>query len=490
MPFASSPASSRSRPEDLVEVSVADRSVVALAPGDRRVRVGLVMPVLGRVVDVSVQPNAACRALDEAARQAGTPASSVESTARRRVVEAARRSGAWEPGPDMCLPRAFGGVAFPLLAAAYDHGAAPLGEIPRWAEPILAAPNFTEGASVAFGDAATRPVRRGLAEAIRPLGSGEIDLGVLALALMGRDALQPDRLARVLRGERALHPPTDLPDTAELRAARRTMAGWGDRRTERVLLDAAARPDGLRVLSETLLYARQLGDHGPAHPLPNRLAELHDAHRALMRSAPDRAPMDRAPDRAPMDRAPDRAPMDRAPDQAPMDRAPGAGGRAPTRPARRPARRRQPAAPAPAAGPRPPHRMLPPGAALPAVAPRTRIPARGRAQALDGMAAGDLTLVLPHVAGDLTRWGRLLSNCLGDFGPAAAAGRAVVVGVTRANRLVYAVELTPAGTIRQFCGRANRAPTVGDRRAVVRALASNGSLDRSAPTNRPWLQGT
>lgn len=464
MPHPSSPATARSRPEDLVEVSIADRSVVALAPGDRRVRVGLVMPVLGRVVDVSVQPNAACRALDEAARQAGAPASAVESTARRRLAEAAHRSAAWEPGVDMCLARAFGGVAFPLLAAAYDHGAAPLGEIPRWAEPVLAARNFTEGASVAFGDAATRPVRRGLAEAIRPLGSGEIDLGVLALALMGRDVLQPDRLARVLCGERALHPRTDLPDAAELRSARHTLAGWGDRRTERVLLDAAARPDGLRMLSDTLLYARQLGDHGPPHPLPSGLAELHDAHRALMRSAP-------------------------------------------TRPARRPARRRQPArpdpapsadhaprllpgAPAEAAAARPPHRMLPPGAALPAVAPGTPIPARGRARALDGMAAGDLTLVLPHVAGDLTRWGRLLSNCLGDFGPAAAAGRAVLVGVTRANRLVYAVELTPAGAIRQFCGRANRPPAVADRRAVVRALAANGSLDRSAPANRPWLQGT
>ena len=102
---------------------------------------------------------------------------------------------------------------------------------------------------------------------------------------------------------------------------------------------------------------------------------------------------------------------------------------------------------------------------------------------------GDLTLVLPHTAGDLTRWGRLLSSCLGDFGPAAVAGRALIVGVQRANSLLLAVEVTPDGRIRQFCGVANRAPRDADRRAVVRALALHGVLDVRSAYNRPWLSG-
>ena len=108
---------------------------------------------------------------------------------------------------------------------------------------------------------------------------------------------------------------------------------------------------------------------------------------------------------------------------------------------------------------------------------------------LDGLTLADLTLVLPHTAGDLTRWGRLLSNCLGDFGPAAVAGRTLIVGVQRANRLVQAVEVTSDGRIRQFCGMANRAPRDGDRRSVVRALALHGVIDVRSGHNRPWLAG-
>ena len=112
----------------------------------------------------------------------------------------------------------FGGIAFPLLGAAYDLGASPLEEIPRWAGPVLAAPTVADGARTAFGASATRPVRRALVEAIRPLPTGQVDLTVLALALMASDVLEPDRLARVLCAPRVAHPIVDLPDPATLQA--------------------------------------------------------------------------------------------------------------------------------------------------------------------------------------------------------------------------------------------------------------------------------
>jgi hypothetical protein len=108
---------------------------------------------------------------------------------------------------------------------------------------------------------------------------------------------------------------------------------------------------------------------------------------------------------------------------------------------------------------------------------------------LDGLQLDDLTLVLPHTAGDLVRWGRLLSNCLGDFGPAAVAGRSVLIGVLRDQRLTYVVELTASGAVRQFCGRANRAPRDRDRRAVIGVLVEHLLVDRRAPANRDWLAG-
>lgn len=434
---------------DAVEVVVGDRPVVALVPGQGRVKVGLVVPVVGRIVDVGVQPATATTALAEAASRAGVPMSSVDRTARRALAEAAERAAAWSPGPEVCLLRSFGGVAFPLLAAAYDEGAAPLAEVPRWAGPVLAAASIREAATTAFGASATRTVRRALVEAIRPLPSGELDLTTLGLALMAGDVLEPDRLSRVLRAERVPRPVSQLPDRTALAAARPVLLDWGPERAERVLVEAAGRADGVALLLATLDHARQLGDHGPPRPLPHRLGELHDVHRTLMRGM--------AAGRA---------------------RHPAAGARHPATPP--PAPQAPPTPTARRAHRAPDRPLAPPLAAMP-VSRDTPIAPPAAVRALDGHRVGELTFVLPHTVGDLHRWGRLLSNCLADFGAAAATGRSVLVGVLSANRLAYAIELTPGGTIRQFCGAANRPPPDDVRRTAVDALIAAGAV---APSRR------
>ena len=260
MPSRAAPPSPRSATEgagsvEVIRIRVGERTVLALTPQGHRVRVGLVMPPSGRVVDVSVQPAAARGALTEAGRQISAPPASIAAAARSAVLDAAGRSGCWTPAAESCMDAMFGGITFPLLGAAYDLGASPLEEIPRWAGPVLAEPTVADGARTAFGASATRPVRRALVEAIRPLPTGQIDLTVLALALMATDLLEPDRLARVLCAPRVAHPIVDLPDPATLQAASRVMSEWGEARCERILADAASRPDGLRILLDTARYA-------------------------------------------------------------------------------------------------------------------------------------------------------------------------------------------------------------------------------------------
>lgn len=133
MPSAPTSTASWRVAVERVEIWVADRSVLALTPSNHLVRVGLVVPVLERVVDASLQPASACAALAEASDREGISATAVEVAARQAMVEGAARAGAWAPSSKMCLLRAFGGVAFPLLAVAYDAGAAPLLDAPRWA---------------------------------------------------------------------------------------------------------------------------------------------------------------------------------------------------------------------------------------------------------------------------------------------------------------------------------------------------------------------
>lgn len=455
MPSPPSQTASWRHAPDGVEIRIADRAVLLLMPAEGRVRVGLVMPVVDRVIDVSVQPATSWRAVEESARRGRTPASSAEAVARAALRESAVLAGCPAPAEHLCLRRAFGAIAFPLLASAFDAGADPVDEVPRWAAPVLVSRTIGDAARAAFAHNATRPVRRALVRTLQPTPAGELDLAVLALALIGSSSLEPDRLARVLQAEGSGHPQADLPDPAALRVARRVVQDWshewGEARVESVLVDAVGRPDGLRVLMDTVAYARQLGDHVP-QLVPRTLGELHDAHRTLMRTAVVAT--------APTVRPRDADPVLHEPPE-PLE---------PLRQFARPAPWVSLPAPSPLTGDR---RT---GAPLP----------RSRFLALDGASRGDLTLLLPRGA-DLARWGRVLSNCLADFDSAVQRGHSVVIGVLRRHRLTYAVELTPSGVIRQFNGARNRPPALADLRTVVEMLAAAGVLDPAEPANRPWL---
>jgi len=105
-------------------------------------------------------------------------------------------------------------------------------------------------------------------------------------------------------------------------------------------------------------------------------------------------------------------------------------------------------------------------------------------EALDGETVDDLTFVVPRTSGDLRRWGREMSNCLGDFAPAVESGLSINIGVRHSNRLLYAVEATPQRALRQFCGRANRVPNPLHNRIVLTALVAAGVIDEHLAAHR------
>lgn len=438
-------------------VAVAGTPIVAVAPRARRLAIGLVMPVIERVVDTSPQPNAVCAATRQAARRAQIDAQEAEAALRAAITQRSQAVGGWLPDdPETSMVALLGGSAYPLLGATYDQGAAALEEIPRWAIPALSQHTPRDAAHAVFGArATTRPVVRAVAQTLVDQATMTVRLAHLALGLVAHELIQPDRLARVIAAT-SEHTIDLQPLSNEMiRTARRACAEWGELRTERILTDAATQPDGLQVLARTARYARDLDGHTPRR-LPNRLTDLHDTYRSRIATDPGPRPV-------PTEPAPAR-PQTQAPAHAPLA--------IPVRPRPGTADRR--------------NRVYAPPRSS-AVSPLQVLDSPPAVRTMHGLSVGSLRLVIPRTAGDLVRWSRLLSNCLDDYGPAAATGRSTIIGVEHQNTLRYALELNPPTVIRQFVASANRPPDPDHRTAIVRELVRAEIVDPSEPANGIWI---
>ena len=445
-----------SRPATVIEVC--GEPVLTLAapdPACARIEVGLVLAPLERTVDVTAHPAAASTAVRAAARRHGLGEAEAVAAAGAQVREAAAAAGAWAAPADASIEAALGGAGYPLLAAAYRGGAAPVQEVPRWAVPVLRQPTARAAAVEAFGAAATRPVIAALGSRFTDPVGGAVPLLPVGLGLIGRDALPPDRLARVLGAGGPIPGDGALLDRAAIASGRRAARRWGPVRTERVLTDAGVHERGGQLLLEVLRWAADLGDHAPGR-LANRLVDLHGQYRSAMATDPGPAP------------------------------------RPPARPARRAAQHRHPARHEPVEERPPPdprHRIFAPAAAGPVqVTAASVLPRPPELAALHHLELDGLRIVVPRTVGDLQRWSRLLANCLHDYGPVVVAGRSAILGVERAGTLHYALEVERGGRIRQFVGPANRPPDPVHRLAVVEALAAHAVVDRRLAANRVWFE--
>lgn len=416
--------------------------MLVFTPADGRVTTALVMPGIALHVDVSVAPATAVLTIHQAAAAANMPVTQAEAVAVRALHAAATAASAWAPdsSEDRPLLARLGGASFPLLAAAYEAGAAAVDEVPRWSTSALVATTARAAAESSFEAKATRPVIAAIATTLSRMAPAPVDFSRLALARCAVDALEPDQIARLLLADGPTWEVAALPEPHTIEVARRVLRRWGTERTMRVLHDVCARADGLPRLLATVRIADDLGGHAP-HRLPMRLDELHDVLRS-------HTVMDPNPDPAPA-RVPRRPPVERTAEVAATRVAPHA--RVPE--------------PDPAPAPEPPRRrreyglhVAPPTRPGHEPASDTHLPHPRWLVPVDRHEFGIYRFVLPRTAGDLTRWSNLLSNCLGDFRRAAMTCQSHIVGVERNGQLKYAIELTPQRRIRQFTGTANRPP--------------------------------
>jgi hypothetical protein len=298
----------------------------------------------------------------------------------------------------------------------------------RWARPAVDHQSVKGGARAAFGTKATRVVVSALGRALlSDLPPATVPLAPLALAVMAAPTVSSDALGRVIDAAAATTQPSPSawPDDDDVARMQRVGPELGAARVERMVFDACAHPDGVRLLANTVRLFDQL------HPtakrrLPTGLVALHDRCLELMPVDPQPPPPDPVIVESPV----------LAP---PVDNVPTRG-------------RRTQALPYP---------------------PRIRW--------LDGhLLDPGLRLVLPRTPVDLVHWGQLLHNCLGSFGTAAATSRSVIVGIEHDGELSYCVEIEPASrTIRQFLGRFNTQvpPRIAD--PVCEALYAAGVMDET-----------
>lgn len=418
-------------------VTVEGQDILSLTAGEGRVRVHLVMPGIGRSVDVTGAPATAVHALDDAAARGGTNPSRVHADARRALAVAADLARAWQPGDDADLLTRFGGASYPLLAAAFVAGAGPIHSVPRWADAILAAPGPRAAARIAFGRRATRTVVAALAGSLVRLGTAPVDSSRLALALIGREVLEPDHLAALLVADGPAWTDVSLPTPRQLGRARAVTQRWGPERTLGYLRQAAATEAASQLFFECVDHATDLQSHAPTR-LPAGLEDLRALYRVQVRTAPDeprRSPRPvRAPAHAPVAGRSDR--VDHGPLLAPRVRSHTSF--IDTTPIRQPA----------------------------------------WLNGVDGSSTGAFTMVLPRTCGDLVRWSRAMANCIDTFRAAAVEGASHLVGITVQGRLRYVLEIDPDRRIRQFSGHANRPVDHADHDEIIAYLRALQALRR------------
>jgi hypothetical protein len=390
------------------------------AMNGRRLHVDLVLLGGDRSVEVSFHPAATVDLVHGHAQRRGHDGNGWLGALLAEVVADAVRWGSWTPA-DVAASVPFavlGGVAHPLLGAAYDAGVAPAAEIPRWASGALAESSMAACAARLFGAAAvTRSVVRALG---RFLLLPVPDWWQLAACCAGAAVLSPDEIAAALVARRAdaTAGESRLPNAEDVTVLRAGFVRLERTRAKRLLVDsvrtgAASTPRLARVLRSLVEVEDDL-----RWPPPVRFADLEAV--CLRAAALDPATVADDSGWA-------------VPRVAPATRA---------------------------------RRPVVAGAAFDHSA---------RARDLDGAVVGDLELVLPRTAAELHTWGRLLDNCLGDFAAAVTEGRSTIVGVRERGRLVAALELRPdRRSVVQFLARRNRVPPASVTSAVIRHLAGCG----------------
>lgn len=384
----------------------------------------------GRVTpDVSIQPAAVLREIDQTAAEHGVDPGGW----RVRVLRVLK---AWHGGLDWVgnepshLLAAVGAVTHPLLGAAYQRGHAPIDEVPRWASPVLRC--HTPGAAAAVLEPrANRRLARSLAASlVRHEPPASVDLRPLALAVMGAGVVSIDELANVLDTPHGGPPDEpDLPDPDQVKEVRRMLALYPGDRATALLVDCATR-HRVAELADAMRQLWWVHERAP-RPFPSRLSGVVDVCRQLV---PVLAP---------------------------------AGGTAALAPA---------PAPAPAAAweddDHPERfddpRLAPEVEEAPDI---VRWHIQPALRGVDGFEREGIRYLVPTSRAELERWGDVLLTCVGEYADPVIRGVSWIIGLECEGRVIGCVEVRAHGrTVRQALGARNQPLPPAMLRSVLRSL--------------------
>lgn len=427
-------------------------SAIRFTRADRLVQIALRFG-MGRLgVDVSFQPGVVGRELDQTARE-----HAVDPNRWRLATLAMLRewSGAlaWCPQESGKLVTAASALAHPLLQPVYERGHAATNELPRWSLTVLRSPDPATAART-IDPAANRRLARSLAQSlVARAAPAPVELGPLAFAVMGAGLVSGDELANVLEAPLPEHA-VAMPSAEEVREVRRGLQLWPAQRRSALLLDAATNGDpvALATAMRQFWWVRDKAER----PLPVRFAELQAMCGRLV---PVLAPCVERP--GPQATAPELA-LEVADAMVAARRRPPQPARAPAAAPAPVARRAEPAGAQSAVATvvRAPHEQ-PRGAPLMPLNPQAlgvlRWPVPRPLLAISNHSHGGLRFVVPTSREELRRWGRVLHNCVGDFGNAVAVGHSWVIGIEHDDHIIGCIEVSPIDRkVRQALGPRNR----------------------------------
>ena len=395
----------------------------------------------GRVsADVTIQPSAVLREIDQTAAEHTADPGGWRARVLR-VLKTWDPSLEWLDNEPSSLLTAVGATTHPWLGEAYRRGHAPIGEVPRWASPVLRC-HTPAAAAAELDPSATRRVARSLAASIvRHEAPATVDLRPLALAVMGVGLLGPDELANVLDAEH-VGPPGGgaLPEPDRVKEVRQMLAHYAPDRAAALLIDAATR----HSISELADWLRQLWwvhERAP-QPLPVRLTGVQDICRQLV---------------------PVLAPTDGRAAVAPVPAA------APPTPAARPATNFLHTRPEPRYDD---PRMAPVVTDASAVT-RWSIPSPLRS--VNEFEREGIMFLVPTSRPELDRWGAVLHTCVGDYADPIIRGVSWVIGLKCENHLVGCIEVRARSrTVRQALGPRNQPLPPAMLQSALRTLEMHG----------------
>jgi len=460
-------------------------SFESLLPDEPRVLTRVEFLGGDRRVDVTIQPDTVVHLIRRLAMRRNNNADAWERALKRCLIKAVGEWGLADDSPadvasapgisvDDSLTDVIAALGFPIARLARSHGVSPPPWVPRWAEPVLAAPHARAAARAGFGGRASRRVARELSQSLigdpagPGLGHGEgagvrrpIVLTPLAMALALPQSASADVIANVLGSPVAVHAPQHWPSVDEVEVIRRGFRLIGPDASARLATEALSTITGPGRLSSAMVHVpRLLSSHDG--PFPRRLQGLEAAISEFSRPPIEVVRRVQPPPPA------RRVVVDQP---APADR-----------PA--PARQVQPAAPIEVA---PPVRLAAhndggvidlPVVPLYAPGPDEEAARRGdfrypeAVQRIHGATSGDFSLRLPGSRVELQAWGRELRNCMPDYIEAVAAHQSVILGLYRRDKLVAGVELTAdLRRVRQFVRDGNQRPWRAQREALRHMLA-------------------